>query len=83
MTMTTHEQIKRAGQNDVGDWGEKDQRGAYAKGTKFMVNGKPFDLDSAPPLCAADNAGKRKVPLKGTAGPQGQGSAPLAAPGTI
>ena len=32
--------------NDVAEWGERDM-GAYQPGTKFIVNGKPFDPTAA------------------------------------
>lgn len=33
--MATHEQTKKAGGNDVGDWGGKSMKGAYPAGTEF------------------------------------------------
>lgn len=52
------EKIKRL--TDVGEWGEKDQRGAYA--SPLNIAGERVDLDSTPPLSPVDG-GKRNAPL--------------------
>lgn len=44
--MPTNKEIKAAGGNDVGEWGEKDISGAYA--TPFMVGGEAVDIGSLP-----------------------------------
>ena len=35
--MPTHDEIKAAGGNDIGDWGAKDLAGAYPKGHELDV----------------------------------------------
>lgn len=44
--MPTNKQIKAAGGNDVGEWGEKDISGAYDG--PFMVGGEAVDTRSLP-----------------------------------
>jgi hypothetical protein len=50
MLMPTHGEIKAAGGNDVGDWGEKDLIGAYPPGTTFDINGEKVGVDELPDL---------------------------------
>lgn len=50
--MPTHDDIKAARGDDIGDWGEKDQRGAYSG--PLRIAGEQVDLDSLPPLSDND-----------------------------
>jgi hypothetical protein len=54
----THDEIKAAGGNDVGDWGEKDIRGAYSG--PLNIAGERVDVDQLPPF--GDNAGSAECP---------------------
>ena len=62
-----HEQVKRAGGNDVADWGEKVTKGAYAPGTTFTINGMVFDPGRADEILAAGNADARVQRLEAIA----------------
>lgn len=67
MSMKDHDLIKRVGGNDVADWGEKDQRGAYAPGTTFTVNGQTVDPNKLAPISDVDAEpvkGKRRAPVR-------------------
>lgn len=44
--MPTHDEIKAAGGNDVGDWGEKDLAGAYEPDAEFEINGNRVKLSA-------------------------------------
>src|SRR5438270_2013161 len=44
--MPTHDEIKAAGGNDVGDWGEK-QLATY-EGGPLMIDGEPVDVSKLP-----------------------------------
>lgn len=51
--MPTVKEIKAAGGNDVGEWGEKDLSGAYPDGTTFDLNGHTIDPAKLPDLINA------------------------------
>jgi hypothetical protein len=48
----THEEIKAAGGNDVGDWGEKDLTGAYRSPLK--IAGEAVDIGKLPAFGSGD-----------------------------
>jgi hypothetical protein len=67
--MATHEEIKAAGGNDVGDWGDK---GTPAYSEPFRINGEVVDLDALPafgdddPTAAGeDKPRERETPQQG------------------
>lgn len=62
--MPTHDEIKAAGGNDVGDWGEKDIAGAYSK--PLMIAGEQVDLEHTPKFgdAARSPSSKGKAPLR-------------------
>lgn len=64
MTMQGHDLVKRAGGNDVADWGEKQTAGAYAPGTKFMINGVAFDPATADATIAGEKPKAKRAPLR-------------------
>lgn len=58
--MPSNEQIKREGANDVGEWGEKDMTGAYAKGTMCeLPDGSKVDLSKVPDIIGGKAKPKR------------------------
>lgn len=59
--MPTHEEIKAAGGNDVGDWGEKKLKGAYAK--PLIVGGERVDIDKLPAFGSDEANATAKAPL--------------------
>lgn len=64
MTMEGHDLVKRAGGNDVADWGEKDTKGAYAPGTSFDINGKPFDPACTDAVMAGEKPAAKRAPVR-------------------
>lgn len=49
--MPSRDETRKAGGNDIGDWGEKQTDGAYPPGTKFdLGDGKPIDVTKVPDI---------------------------------
>lgn len=51
--MSMMKRQKREPVNDVGEWGEKDQRGAYDG--PLNIGGEKVDVDKLPALCDLDH----------------------------
>lgn len=68
MATPTSKEIGSAGGNDVGDWGEKDLKGLWAR--PFNIGGEPVSLDDTPPLGDGEQAdadakrSKARAPLR-------------------
>lgn len=66
--MPSRAQTKAAGGNDVGDWGDKSQAGAYPKGHRFTIGGDVIDPEMLPPMNPDDAAISRAQASSGGGG---------------